>query len=123
MSQNPTSRRSLTARQRQWLEHLETWKDQQTSLKDYATAHGLSVSGLYSARRLLKRRGYRDTEDGHDARRPEATLVPVRVAPLAPAMPSMIRVTLPHGVVVEVPEHVDPDRLRGVLSALVGAGA
>jgi len=48
---------SLTASQLQWLEHLKTWQEQGVTLKNYALTHGLSLSGLYTAKRVFKRRG------------------------------------------------------------------
>ena len=96
-----------TPRQRFWLEHLNACREQGLSLKAYARTHNLSVSALYAAKSALKQRGT-STSPGA----PAPKLVPVRLAPAA----SMIRVLLPNGVVVELPESIDPERGRAVLA-------
>lgn len=113
--------RALTACQRAWLTHLEAWREQGGSLKSYASAHDLSVSGLYTARRILEQRGVWRSQarrDTHKARTPR--LVPVRLTPASPA-PAMFRVVLPTGVVLEVPEHTDPVRLGALLTCVMEA--
>ena len=49
--------RARSARQQFWLDHLRAWQTQDTSLRAYAAANGLSSSSLYRAHRRLKRRG------------------------------------------------------------------
>ena len=90
--------RARSARQQFWLDHLRAWQAQDTSLRAYAAANGLSSSSLYRAHRRLKRRGLLS---GSNEAAP--AFVPVRVASPAPAC----RVLLPNGVVVEVPEHTE----------------
>ena len=68
--------------------------------------HGLSVSGLYTARSTLKGRGVL-TEPAPSA----PTFVPVRIALGGAAF----RVHLPNGVVVEVPAHVERTACATVL--------
>ena len=96
-----------TPRQRFWLEHLKACREQGLSLKAYARAHDLSVSALYAANSALKRRAL-STEPAA----PAPKLVPVRLA----SGPSMVRVLLPNGVVLELPETVDPDCARAILA-------
>ena len=96
-----------TPRQRFWLEHLDACRKQGLSLKAYAHAHDLSITALYAAKAALKRRDT-STEPG----KPVPKLVPVRVAPAA----SMVRVLLPNGVVVELPESMDPQRCQALLA-------
>ena len=110
---SPTPSPPLTASQRQWLDHLETWQEQDVTLKAYALTHGLSVSGLYTAKRLFKRRGIWRGREGNRSSRSRAELVRVRVTP-ARATPTMFRVHLPNGIVVEVPEDVEPARCRAL---------
>ena len=90
--------RARSARQQFWLDHLRAWQTQDTSLRAYAAANGLSSSSLYRAHRRLERRGLLS---GSEETAP--AFVPIRVAPPAPAC----RVLLPNGVVVEVPEHTE----------------
>jgi len=96
-----------TPRQRFWLEHLNACREQGLSLKAYARNHNLSVSALYTANSALKRRALSTERTG-----PAPKLLPVRLA----AGPSMIRVLLPNGVVVELAESIDPERVQALLA-------
>ena len=44
----PRSKARLTERQQFWLDHLRVCREQGHTLRGYAKAHGLSVSGLYT---------------------------------------------------------------------------
>ena len=90
--------RARGTHQQFWLDHLRAWQVQDTSLRAYAAANGLSSSSLYRAHRRLKRRGL---PSGSKLAAP--VFVSVRVAPPAAAC----RVLLPNGVVVEIPEHTE----------------
>lgn len=115
---------SLTTCQSKWLEHLEIWRGQEMSLKEYAVTHGLSVSGLYTAKRWFKRRGIWPEVGPKVSRRTKATLVPVRVTqPVVQAVVASIRIRLPNGIVVEIGEHAEPVRCRELVSALLGAAS
>ena len=114
MSEGRSTSGALTRRQRFWLEHLDACREQRMSLKAYAQEHGLSISALYAAKASLKRRG---AVGGAARSRPAATLVPVRLSP-TPAV-TLVRVLLPNGVVVEVPETIEPERCRALLASAV----
>ena len=121
MSDEAPLHESLTARQREWLSHLETWREQGGTLKAYALAHELSLGALYRARRVLERRGMwnaRGRLEVEPASPPK--LVPVRLS-AAPTAAATFRVVLPNGVAFEIPEHTDPVRCRAVLSAVCQA--
>ena len=47
----------LTERQQYWLEHIEACDESGCSAKEYAEQRGLSLSGLYNARCVLKKKG------------------------------------------------------------------
>ncbi len=96
-----------TARQRFWLEHLKACREQGLSLKAYARNHNLSVSALYTANSALKRRATSIAPNT-----PAPKLVPVRLA----SGLAMVRVLLPNGVVVELPESIDPERVQALLA-------
>ena len=119
---SPASTRALTARQRFWLEHLQAWQAQEElSLKAYAGAHELSVSALYTAKRWFKAHGLWQGREASVAPRPRATLVPVRVrAPALPQSAATLRVHLPNGIVVEVPEQAEPHRCQALIATLLG---
>ncbi len=89
--------KALTPRQRAWLSHLEAWREQGGTLKTYASVHDLSVSGLYTARRLLEQRGVW-TSRAKSVTRKSTTpkLIPVRLTSVLPA-PAALRVVLPSG--------------------------
>lgn len=98
-----------TPRQQFWLEHLRACREQGLSLKAYARAHDLSVSGLYSAKSALKRRG---VLADNTLPVPAPKFVPVRI----PRSASAFRVLFPNGIVVEVPEHADGASCRELLA-------
>jgi hypothetical protein len=123
MPTGTSTNRALTTRQREWLSHLEAWREQGGSLKAYALAHGLSQSALYSARRVLTQRGiWQGRRRELRAHRAAPKLVPVRVRAMAPAM-AMFRVLLPNGIVIEVPEQADPARCQALVAGLSEAPA
>ena len=118
MSRKDVSRsKSLSACQREWLSHLEAWREQGGTLKAYALRHDLSVSGLYTARGLLERRGAWKSRGKTGTARATTPpkLVPVRLTAARTPAPARFRVVLPSGVVVEIPEHADPARGRAWL--------
>ena len=102
----PRSKARLTEREQFWLDHLRVRREQGQTVRGYAKAHGLSVSGLYTARSTLKGRGVL-TEPAPSA----PTFVPVRIALGGAAF----RVHLPNGVVLEVPAHVERTACATVL--------
>ena len=107
-----TTSKPLTRAQQRWLEHLQTWREQGGTLKAYAEANGLSVTGLYSARKALSARG------AFEARKRTApTFLPVRLQP----GPSPLRVVFPNGVVVELPAGGDINQCAALVSTLAGA--
>ena len=100
---------SLTPRQQFWSEHLRQCAELGQSLAAYAAEHGLKIGGLYEARSQLRRRGLW----------PAAASGFVRVQPPrageAPPVPTVYRVSLPNGVIVET--------AGGELSAVLRAAA
>jgi hypothetical protein len=120
MSKREPTSRPLTVRQQFWLEHLQAWEASGNSLREYAREHGLSISGLYSARRWFKVNAQRPRPDAVPVRPTTPTLVPVRLrAPLAPSNTPAMRVCLPTGVVVELNEHCVPERGAALVRALM----
>ena len=117
----PSRNKPLTARQREWLSHLEAWREQGGTLKAYAREHALSVSGLYTARRQLERRGAWKSPAKTGAQRADPPkLLPVRLTAMPPT-PAMVRLMLPNGAVVEVAEHADPRRFGALLAGVMEA--
>ena len=98
--------RTKSARDQFWLDHLSAWQTQQTSLRAYAEANGLWSSSLYRAHSGLRRRALLS-----EPKRTAPTLVPVRIAPTVPTC----RVLLLNGVIVEIPEHIEPAMCATVL--------
>lgn len=120
MSNHATVRPSLTARQQEWLTHLEAWRERGGTLKAYALEHGLSLGALYSARRALEQRGaWRGRSSRERCPSTPPKLLPVRVSAVAPTSSAvMLRVMLPSGVVFEISEHADPARCRELLAGI-----
>lgn len=100
---------SLTPRQQFWIEHLRECTERGQSLSTYAAEHGLKVGSLYEARSQLRRRGSGPTPSMRFVR-----VQPVRVTEASP-LPTVFRVSLPNGVVVEA--------AGGELSAVLSAAA
>ena len=85
----PRSKARLTERQQFWLDHLRVCREQGHTLRGYAKAHGLSVSGLYTAHSTLKSRGALTDPNGPDRNVRQATVnlfadMGVQPATLAP---------------------------------------
>lgn len=100
---------SLTPRQRFWIEHLRQCAARGQSLSAYAAEQDLKVSSLYEAKAQLRRRGLWSV--------PSPQFVRVQAVRPAEAalVPTMFRVSLPNGVVVET--------AGGELSAVLSAAA
>lgn len=86
---------SLTPRQRFWIDHLRRCTERGQSLSAYAAEQRLKVSGLYKAKSQLCRRGLWPVPAPQFVR-----VQPDRVAEALPP-PTVFRVSLPNGVVVE----------------------
>ena len=129
MAQNMSAaNKPLTPSQLIWLNHLKACEAQGCSSVAYAREHGLSLPALYAARKDLTHRGVFRT--GRTRRSAVSdtplTLVPVQVhdsAPVSMLSPNagcVLRVVLPNGVVIEVPEQAEPGRCQALVSALSG---
>ncbi len=103
---------TLTARQRFWLEHLKACDNGSVSLRAYAQNHGLSAPALYTARRDLRRRGALGPSEAVTEKR---IFLPVQITQRTPPSPVSLRMRLRNGVIVELPEHADPQQTRAVL--------
>jgi hypothetical protein len=123
MSEVTSPTPALTSRQRHWLEHLKAWQTQELSLKAYAVANSLSVSGLYSAKRYFKAHGIWQGREVSGPQRRKHKLVPVQITPSSATLSSVIRLHFPNGMVVEFPEHVEPLRLQRLMTMLLGASS
>lgn len=118
-NQSPAATKPLTERQQSWLKHINAYRAEGGSMRAYARAHGLSVAALYTAQRDLILRGALKRSGTSD---PAATFVPVRVHPPVPTpVPiAMMRIVLPNGVVIEVPEDAALARCQTLVAALIG---
>lgn len=104
---NPASP-SLTDRQHFWLEHLRACEAEGKATIEYAREHGLSPSGMYSARRGLVRQGVLPSPG-------QPRFVRARVA--APEPETQWQVQLPNGAAVSFRGAVQHDTLMTVLKA------
>ena len=100
---------SSTPRQRFWIDHLRQCAERGQSLSAYAVEHGLKVGSLYEAKSQLRQRGLWPVPAPQFVR-----VQPARPAEAAP-LPTVFRVSLPNGVVVEA--------AGGELSAVLSAAA
>jgi len=114
-------KKSLTPVQRDWLNHLKACEAQGCSSVVYARSHGLSVTALYAARTELTQRGAFSPvrpSGGSGVTPAPVTFVPVELR-TTPAV-QVLRVVLPNGVVIEVPEQAEPSRCGALVAALCG---
>lgn len=87
----------LTERQQFWLEHIRACGT--GSLKAYAEAHDLRVGSLYEAKKKLRRLGVLEEPC---ARAASSRFVRVSRESVSPSPPTMCRIHLRNGTVVEV---------------------
>ncbi|MDB4433491.1 hypothetical protein N9166_02010 [bacterium] len=87
----------LTSRQRFWLKHLQACEAGGEAMKGYAKRKGLSVHGLYGARRRMRVLGI-SAAPASSGKYPSFAKVMVREAP---AGVGRCRVRLPNGAVME----------------------
>jgi hypothetical protein len=108
---------ALTERQRFWLEHVRRARESGQTLKAYARAQSISVSGLYAASsRFARPRDVRGVPA--KARGPHSAFVAVRLA----AGVASCRLRHPSGWVLELERLPEPDWLATLL-ARAGADA
>lgn len=103
-----TSSPTLTERQQFWLEHLRTCEAEGKATVVYAREHGLSPSGMYSARQDLVHRGVLPAPG-------KPRFARARVAPPQPE--AQWQVQLPNGAVVSFNGDVHRDMLTTILQA------
>lgn len=105
----------LTARQREWLEHLRACRDANETVQAYARRRGISAGSLYQAASVLRRLGVlaagtRISESGTTRRAPPRFVALRRAARTEGTAPSW-RARLANGVVLEGSGAVDEDLL------------
>jgi hypothetical protein len=104
-----TSRRDPAATRQKWVDRVQRYRDSNLTVAQFCLAQGVSVPAFYFWRRTLAAEGVTEPRD-----RP--AVVPVRVAPPAPA----VEVVLPSGAVLRFSADCDPGRVAALLRA-VGA--
>ena len=126
----------LTVCQQYWLEHVQACEKSEGTAKDYADEHGLSVSGFYNARCVLKKKGVWSSAGVEpvapapsESTKPATTFqrVIVKPAPMdgasafSPTQSSQsatpCRIHLPNGVMLEVMTGVEAIALAAVVEA------
>jgi len=100
----------LTARQRYWLEQIRACEATGMSLTGYAAANGLEVRSMYTAKKVLIRKGALTRRAGQEFVRAQA----------AASAGSEWRVELPNGAAVGFSGAVDARTLSIVLDAVAG---
>jgi hypothetical protein len=109
------------------LAHIRSCEKSGESLKAYAERHGLSVHGLYQAKKLARQEGLLPPHRGSGLPRKsrKKNPAPVRFAEAVVgardlgAVPSW-RLRLPTGVVIESHTALEPDQLLHLIRALRG---
>lgn len=95
----------------QWSAHLETAGRQGETVASYARRHGLSLSGMYSARHALKKRGKALVVKA------SAPAAPRGFVPVVVPLRGRLTARLPNGVEVTL-DGGDEAAMQGVLSTL-----
>lgn len=103
-----TASPSLTERQQFWLEHLQACEAEGKATIQYAREHGLSPSGMYSARQDLVHKGVLP---------PPGKPRFVRARAATPEPETQWQVQLPNGAAVSFRGAVQPETLMTVLKA------
>ncbi|MFW6346903.1 MAG: hypothetical protein ACOC0M_11325 [Halomonas sp.] len=105
---------SLTDVQRDWLRHARACDEAGTTMRAYATEHGLNLDAFYTAKGLLRRKGVLAPKASRSQPEPprfaKARVVDGRGL-------GRCRVVLPSGLALEVDAGTDP----AWVAALVGA--
>ena len=109
MDEHGETPKSLGKRQRFWLEHARRCQASPETIKDYAAAHGLTLSTLYSRRRELLNRGLLEEENRLHARFRKVAVVDGPAA-------LQCRISLPNGVTVDW-GHGDLQAMESILRA------
>ena len=106
--------RSLTERQREWLNHVRAAESRGEALTEYAKRRGLSVGSLYEAKRSLRHAGVIAAATRTKSvvtRSPGFVELAVHERPGATSAPSL-RVQLPNGTVLEWSDAPQGEALR-----------
>lgn len=98
----------LSAKQGEWLQHVEACGAAGISMKAYAERHGLNLQQFYLWKGRLKKLGAIQVAPG--GRSPGAVRVVAAAGPRA-------RIQLSNGVSIEVPGEVDGNALAALVSA------
>lgn len=103
----------LSERQRYWLEHLRACEDSGESMKGYAKHHGLSVYGLYAARKRLRPQA----PSSSNRQRTRVSFVKAE-SPAHPNRGHGWRVRFPNGAILEGDTPLEGERLDFFLQSL-----
>ena len=105
------SESKLTSKQQCWLEHIQEAERQGQSLSDYAQQHSLNLKLLYNMKHALRQKGL--------LAKPAAkqSLLPVQLISQSSRTLSSCRISLPNGVVIELPGDWDAKELDRLLQS------
>ncbi len=108
------------------LAHIRACEKSGESLKAYAERHGLSVHGLYQAKKMARQRGLLPPHRSHSARRPRkmrreaVRFTKAVVRPRDRGANPTWRLRLASGDVIESHATLEPDQLLHLIRALRG---
>jgi len=116
--------KSITERDRFWLEHEAAIRKSGQSAKDYAAEHELSLHALYQSRKRLRRLGHLPPAKSEARSEKKSTRTKPRFEPVrltAPALEgrSAYRLLLPGGLVFEWSGDALPDAVVDIVERLV----
>jgi transposase-like protein len=102
--------------ERQWRHRVAAWRESGQTAREFCQTHGLSVSALYSWRRVLKQRDRERTEGASPFVAVDVTPPPLEWAPAQGTAP--IEIVLGNGTRVLVNRGAMRRELAAVLGAL-----
>jgi len=109
--------KTLTERQRYWLEHIKSWDESGLRMSEYARTQEFPVQALYEAKKALVKKGVLPRARGSYPTHFE------RVQIIEPSVETKWRIALPNGSVVEFSGSPDEPTLSTVLKAIATAQA
>ncbi len=104
--------RTITAKQKLWLSHVKAADASDSSIADYAEAHGLRLKTLYQWKTKLVKLGFY----GPGAESSQSAFVPVRPVQSSTCIPSCT-IKLVDGTKIEFTGELDAKIIRSIITS------
>ncbi len=104
--------KTMTAKQRLWLDHVKAADKSEDSIADYALTQGLRLKTLYQWKSKLVRLGLYRSEAQSD----KPNFIPVAAVHSSPALPGCT-IKLSNGTVIEFTGELDAKTIRSIITS------